>query len=220
MFSTAGPSLTALAPIISAFVAVLGVFLAWRKSRESALRRGDVLAWANEVIRELETLLLICVLKGAQLEPITAKTKLTEVLFNTAILIERGRLFFRNQVVGDHGREKESAYRGYRPKILDPIVVAHQIALEWDGADGEKQLRMRLIAEDCLKKFVSLVQKEVGRGRTASADTGEGGDGGHLRHLLDTVNVKRLDRLMSAERTATGISVAPLPARPDLQPPQ
>jgi hypothetical protein len=153
------------------------------------------LVWATEVIRELQSLLVICMLKDPQLEPITAKARLTDVIFNTSILVERGRLFFRNQLVDDHGQKKEPAYRGYRHKILDPIVVAHQIACGWIEANEDTRLRMRLIAEDCVQKFVSLAQKEVGRDRTTVADTGKGGKGFHLRHLLDAVNNERLEQL-------------------------
>jgi len=188
-----------IAAVVSAFVATASLFVAlfvvWMQRRESALRRGDVLAWANEVICALESLLLVSILKESQLEAAAAKAKLADIIFSTAILVERGRMFFRNKVVDDFGSEKQSAYGGYRPTILDPIVVAYQIACGWGAADEDTRLRMRLIAEDCLEKFVSLVQKEVGRGKTVSADTGKGGDGVHLRHLLEDVDERRMNRL-------------------------
>src|SRR5579863_4583222 len=127
----------AIATIVSALVATAALFLLWKQWRESTLRSGDVLVWANEVIYALECLLLICILKESQLEAPAAKSKLTKVIFNTAILIERGRLFFKNEVTDGFGAEKQSAYRGYRPRILDPIVVAHQVACEWSDADED-----------------------------------------------------------------------------------
>lgn len=180
----------------SALVGIAGLFAAWRQARESALRREDVLSWANEVIRSLESLLLVCILRDPPLEVSVAKSKLTEIIFDTAVLVERGRLFFKNEIVNRHGSWKQPAYRGFRPDILDQIVVAHQIACAWTGVDdGETRLRMRCVAEDCLKKFVSLAQKEVGRSRTASVDTSRGGDGAHLRHLMQNVDADRLSRL-------------------------
>jgi hypothetical protein len=183
------------AAIVSALVATAGLFVGWLKWRESTLRREDVLAWANETIRELQSLLLICALKPPQLEVATAKARLTEVIFNTSVLVERGRLFFKNRIVNDYGLEKELAFRGYRPEILDPIVIAHQIACGWAEANEDAQLRMRVVAEDCVKKFVSLVQKEVGRDRTAAADTSQAGKGLSLGHLLNEVSDSRLKRL-------------------------
>src|ERR1043166_2920823 len=131
---------TAATAFVSSLAAVVGLFLAWRNAREAALRRGDVLEWANDVIRELQTLLLVCILREPELDQLIVREKLTQVIFNTSILIERGRLFFKNVVVDDHGQEKEPAYRGYRPRILDPIVVAHQIACGWGRASEDTRL--------------------------------------------------------------------------------
>ena len=188
------------AALISALVGMLGLCVGWFQWRKSELRSGDVLAWATEVIRSLQSLLLICSLRPSQLGGKAATDRLTHVIFDTAALVEIGRLFFKNEPVPDHGQGKLPAYRGYRPKILDPIVVAHQIAKAWSSADEDERLRMRIIAEECLKKFVSLVQQEVGRSRTASADTKVGGDGAPLRHLLGNVDNGRLEQLKAAER--------------------
>ncbi|HLH11431.1 MAG TPA: hypothetical protein VKV77_06065 [Methylovirgula sp.] len=188
-------------PVISALIALAGLSIAWRQSRESALRRADVLAWSNDVIRELQSLLLICVLGGDELEAATRKAKLTEILFNTSVLVERGRLFFRNEVRNDqHGQTKELAYRGYRPAILDQIVVAHQIARQWERASETERASMILLAEDCAKKFVSLAQQEVGRSKTASAVTKKGGDGRQLEDLLKDFNSARLEEKSSFAR--------------------
>jgi hypothetical protein len=194
-----------IAPVVSAFIAtasfLVTLFVVWMQRRESALRRGEVLAWANEVICALESLLLVSMLKAPQLDASAANSKLSEVIFNTAILVERGRVFFKNKVVDNYGSDKQPAYRGYRPKILDPIVVAHQIACRWGAADAGKRLRMRVVAEDSLKQFVSLVQKEVGRGKSVSADTVKGGDGVNLDHLLKAVDEQRLEKLQRSDAT-------------------
>lgn len=179
----------------STVIAGIALLAGWLNWRREELRRGDVLVWTNEVIEALQTLFLICDLGNPPLDHGTAKSKLLNLIFQTSILVEQGRLFFRNEVIDDFGAHKHPAYRGYRPKILDPIVVAHQIACDWLGADSERRLRLRIISEDCLKKFVSLAQKEVGRDRTASADTKRGGDGAHLRHLLSEVDERRLAKL-------------------------
>jgi hypothetical protein len=191
-----------VAAIVSAFVATatlfVGLFVVWINRRESTLRRGEVLAWANEVICALEGLLLVCILDDSRLNAAVAKSKLTEVIFSTATLVERGRMFFKNEVVDDFGQEKEAAYRGYRPLILDHIVIAHQIACGWGDADEDTRLRMRLVAEDSLKKFVSLAQAEVGRGETASAGAAKGGDGIRLVSQLGAVDQQRVNRLRRA----------------------
>ena len=184
-----------LAPAISALGVIVAIFLGWRSIRESALRREDVLQWANEAISTLETLLLVCIYGEGRIDRATADGKLTQILFDTSILIERGRMFFRNVQKGNFGRHKERAYRGFRPLILDPLVAAHQIAAAWPDATDDDRRRMQLLAEDCLKMFVSLAQQEVGRSKTVSADTRQGGNPAILSHLLQCVDPKRLAQL-------------------------
>ncbi|RYG98654.1 MAG: hypothetical protein EON58_06490 [Alphaproteobacteria bacterium] len=168
--------------LASAIAAAVTLLIFWRQSRESQLRRDEVLAWANEAIASLQTLLLICIDDEHSSEQ--PHPRLEDVFFDTSILVERGRLFFKNAKPADYGTHKEPAYRGYRPCILDPLVMAHQVAAAWPKASLEQRRLMRSIAEECLKKFVSLAQKEVGRSKTVSADTAAGGDGTHLRHRL------------------------------------
>jgi hypothetical protein len=182
---------SAMIPVISPLVAVTGLYFVWKRWRNDALRTDDVLAWANETISALQSIVLICELAGSQSDDEPTKSRLTEVAFSTSILIERGRLFFLNEKAGNFGEEKEAAYRGYRPMILDPILVAHQIARAWGEADKNQRSQMRSLAVVCLKKFVSLAQKEVGRNRTASSDTRLGGDGIHLRHLIDAADTQK-----------------------------
>ena len=97
----------------------------------------------------------------------------------------------------DHGQEKEPAYRGHRPTILDQIVLAHQIARQWEKANDAQRTDMMLLAEDCAKKFVSLAQQEVGRSRTASAVTKKAGDGRQLDDLLKNFNSTQMEERSS-----------------------
>jgi hypothetical protein len=187
--------ISTITAIASAALTAIGLITGWYHWRRTELRREDVLAWANEAITALQSLILVSKLKNPPLDSDTAAKEILRVIFQTSILIESGRLFFKNQVTDNYGSEKPPAYRGYRPKILDPIVLAHQVACAWPQADEQKRLRLRLVAEDCLRDFVSLAQKEVGRGRTASADTSQGGSGVHLPSKLNEVSAARLEKL-------------------------
>jgi hypothetical protein len=77
--------------------------------------------------------------------------------------------------------------------------VGHQIALRWPNASPEDRARMRLVAETHLRIFVSLVQKEVGRSRTASSDTKRGGDHIDLPQLMTLVDQEKVDKLLSRQ---------------------
>jgi hypothetical protein len=178
---------SSLPPFVSAVIAVLGFFAGWVKWRESQLRRSDVLAWSTQAISAMKTLQLICEFGESYFSPIDLDAKLKELCFTTSILIEQGRMFFHNEEAESYGQEKEPAYRGYRPRILDHLLVAHKIAHGWLAANAESRERMRLVVEIHLQKFVSLVQKEVGRSRTASAETKVGGDRIDLDALMAEV---------------------------------
>lgn len=176
---------------VSALIALVGLIFTWRKIREDSLRRNEVLDWANEVIATLEGLVLVIFL--AKREPFAeeAKQRLAKIAFESAILVERGRIFFKNKPHGNFGAHKRPAYRGLRPRILDPLIAANQIAVAFPDAAGPDMWRMKRLAEDYLRDFVSLIQVEIGRQRTASLVTQEGGSGFNLRDALDSVPSER-----------------------------
>lgn len=185
-------NLETLAAIASVLLTALALFAGWRSSRKSELRREDVANWADEAIAALQTLLLTCIHGDPPIPAAEAERKRVELIFQTSILVERGRLFFRNAGPYSEGREKYRAYRGKRPEILDQLVAAHQIACRWPNANDEERVRMRLVVEDCLKRFVSLVQLEVGRSRTASAGTRRRGTGAVLGLRMEELDPDRV----------------------------
>lgn len=189
------------APVFSVIAALVAIYVRWKRWREAQLRLNEVFAWASEAIAELQTLVLICQLRQPHIDPAWAAARVTEILFKSSILIERGRLFFKNK--GNHGTNKWSAYRGNRPKILDPLVTAHQIACALQTApDADTRLRMWVVADDCRKEFVTLAQKEVGRAITVSADTARAGNAIRLRELLEVVTPKQIADLPVADPLA------------------
>lgn len=170
-------------------VAIFGSLFAWIRWRSSELRRDEVLEWANECIESLQSLYLISILNDPALDKSQIDEIRISIIFRTSSLIERGRIFFKNEVIDDFGANKCSAYRGYRPRILDHLVVAHKIARYWPNESSEEALRRSVVARECLKNFVSLAQKEVGRGRAASAEALKGGNSVDLPSLLSSVEI-------------------------------
>jgi hypothetical protein len=203
-----------IASVVSACVAACGLFFAWRQSREGTLRRADVLRWAEDAIDQLQTLLVICVLDEGELEPAFEREKLAAIMLTTSTLAERGRLFFKNEIRGDgHGQDKEQAYQGYRPKILDQLVVAHQIARHWPQANADARKIMLILAQDAARTFVSLAQQEVGRSKTASAVTKRAGDGRDLDELVKEFNRARLEQGSSFARARAEADVVVVTTR-------
>ena len=166
----------------SLIVAALGVFFGYFSWKKQEIRHESVLQWSNEVIVCLQHMII-------HLKHFYKDDKegifLMESVSKTSILIEQGRLFFKNQVVDDHGESKPNAYRGYRPEILDQILIAHLIALNWRGSSVEDRKLLLVSLEDCAKNFVSLAQQEVGRNRTACVETSRGGRHISIEYILD-----------------------------------
>jgi hypothetical protein len=180
------------AAAIIAAIAVLIAYGQWRETqKQSRLRRDEVHGWADEVIDQLQTVLLATVHTPPLQSEEDCLQRMRIAAFKLPVLIERGRLFFKNKATDGFGSEKPAAYRGYRPMILDPLVLAYQITCSWQGADNEDQYKMRILLKSSLENFVSLAQGEVGRGVTASPDTSVGGHGVHLRSLMDQIPLDR-----------------------------
>lgn len=192
--------LAAMAGFTSAFIAAIAALLVWLQWRERQLRQDDVLRWANEVIRTAQSLYLLLFLGDSAFDKATSKAMLAKIVTDSSVLVEQGRLFFRNTPDPIHGADRAPAYRGYRPMILDPIVVAHQIACQWDGAAPEERERMVLVAEDCVRSFVSMAQREVGRSRAAHDASLIRGEGEKLETLLARVSGERLESLRANAR--------------------
>ena len=183
---------TTWAAIASALVAVLALIGGGLRWRDQALRRDDVHAWADRAIDALQGLVLLTSLRTDQIPAQAARERLTQIVFATSVLTEQGRLFFRNQADGRFGREKPAAYHGRRPQILDKLIAAHNVALRLPQADAGEQAQLALVAEDALKDFVSLIQQEVGRSRSAHPGPGKPGDGTDLDLLISRLDSERL----------------------------
>jgi|CXWL01.1.fsa_nt_gi hypothetical protein len=70
---------------------------------------------------------------------------------------DRGRLFFPNEAPDKHGQDKEGAFQGYRPPILDAVIFSctqvERMAAEQPGPDQ--------VAADYLIKCRRLLVSEV-----------------------------------------------------------
>ncbi|MBO9713537.1 hypothetical protein [Sphingomonas sp.] len=179
-------NLDTLAAVVTAVLTAVALFASWRSWRKAELRRDEVQRWADESIAALQSVWLITGSTRMKLTPDEERVRLVQLIFDTSVLVERGRLFFRNARSG-HGSGKQRAYRGKRPEILDQLVLAHQIACAWPEAPPETRAKLGILADAVARRFVTLVQAEIGRVRTASPDTRRRGDGidldGRLREI-------------------------------------
>jgi len=91
--------------VVAAAAILFGLLFVWRDVRERQARRGELLAWANEVIDALQRLFMVCI-RGHRVLSVKQQEDMTrELIFETSMLVERGRLFFRTGLAkGSHKR--------------------------------------------------------------------------------------------------------------------
>ncbi|WP_156945489.1 hypothetical protein [Hyphomonas johnsonii] len=85
----------------------------------------------------------------------------TSLLISLSALVERGRMFFPNVDAEMKGAEKEGAYRGHRPPILDAIMWAYfeLNAMTRDtGPTGDSSADF---IDDCRRLMVSELQAHL-----------------------------------------------------------
>ena len=157
----------------SLWSAAFAVYL-WRRSE---IRQADLLRWADKCIEELQTLAVITRPGSTRwLEEELRRERIQKVALATSILLEQGRLLFRNvQVSGREAGNKPTAYLGFRPIVLDHLLEAHTIAIHWEGEDERGQQLLSEEARELARAYVSQMQMEVGRARQFARRAGNAG---------------------------------------------
>ncbi len=154
----------------SAVLAVLSLVLNWVVVRRQtqlqfeslkAQMDAEVLAWAHEAIDLVST--AVGVARGRTLvyPPDEFRRLVLETGQKLSSSADRGRLFFPNETPNAHGRDKEAAFQGYRPPILDAVVFAcgqvERLAADGEGPDEEAAAFL----VKCRRLLVSEVQNAI-----------------------------------------------------------
>jgi hypothetical protein len=154
----------------SAVVAVFSVLLNWmvvnRQTRVQAetLRASadaEMMGWANQAIDKLSEGIALARGRGSAYSEPQLRERLLETSNALSALADRGRLFFPNQEHATHGHEKESAFQGFRPVILDTVIFAHYQLDYVDPAGSEPDLGACEYLVKCRRLLVSEVQDAV-----------------------------------------------------------
>lgn len=85
---------------------------------------AEVIAWAHDAITLVSDGAALARGRG-QMYPAAEFARLAhETAEKLSAVADRGRLFFPNEQPDRHGQDKEAAFQGFRPPILDAIVFA------------------------------------------------------------------------------------------------
>lgn len=160
--------LSTIIAVSSAALAIISAIVSWRNAARQAavqyeaLRAGmdaDVVSWSSEGIEKLAHASSLARTRHLY-DAADYQRRLSEVACQLSALADRGRLFFPNHRHDQFGPEREYAFRGLRPPILDALVFACcQIEqIYTPGADDQKAADFLV---NCRRLLVSEVQNAV-----------------------------------------------------------
>ncbi len=150
---------------------------------EEALRKDEVAVWAKDAVHALQSVVVLCAKWGPKASDEYRQKELCRLAIDLSCLLEQGRLFFKNED-GEWGRGKPSAYQGFRPKILDELLVGFLVAAQWDDFGSDQKFAAKVV-ENAEKRFLSMVQKEVGRDKTVDDYNRVGGENIDIHRLIE-----------------------------------
>lgn len=154
---------SALVALVSAVVARSETRRQRRLQTEHLRQSIDAasLEWGNHAIDALGRASMFARTRHLQANEGTFAGGKTSLMINLSALVERGRMFFPNLDADNKGMDKDGAYRGHRPPILDAIMWAYfeLDALTRDGdPPGDNSADF---IDDCRRLMVSELQAHL-----------------------------------------------------------
>lgn len=156
--------------VLSAIAAVIGALASRAETRKQRQLRTEQLRqaidsasldWGNAAIDTMARAAMLARTRHFHGNEGAFQTAKAATLINLTSLIDRGRMFFPNVDETKKGLEKDGAYRGSRPPILDAMVWVHcEInALTRDG--GPTGENSAAFIDDCRRLIVSELQAHL-----------------------------------------------------------
>lgn len=154
---------SALVALVSAFAARAETRRQRRLQTERLRQSIDAasLEWGNHAIDALGRAAMFARTRHLQASDGAFAGGKTNLMISLSALVERGRMFFPNLDADNKGMDKDGAYRGHRPPILDAIMWAYfeLDALTRDG--GPTGDNSADYIDDCRRLMVSELQAHL-----------------------------------------------------------
>ncbi|MDJ0922290.1 MAG: hypothetical protein QNI84_14270 [Henriciella sp.] len=163
-------NLDVLIAVLSAAVAITGALLSRAETRRQRmiqlenLRHGvdaQSMAWGNHCIDVLNRAAMFARTRQHQQNDASFLQQRVNLMLAVSSLVERGRLFFPNVGPGSRGADKEGAYRGARPPILDALMFAYYELESLSRTDGPTADNSAEFIADCRRLLVSELQAHL-----------------------------------------------------------
>ncbi|MEQ1709359.1 MAG: hypothetical protein ABL864_13615 [Terricaulis sp.] len=154
----------------SALLALASLVLNWLVvARQTALQfeslkaqmDAEVLTWVHEAIDLVSQGTALARGRGGVYPPPEFARLILETGQKLSSAADRGRLFFPNEAPAAHGQEKEAAFQGFRPPILDAVVFAcGQVERMTPDSSGPDEEAANFLIK-CRRLLVSEAQNAI-----------------------------------------------------------
>lgn len=180
--------------VMSALVALASALIArgetrrQRRLQEEELRRRvdqASLDWGQDAIDTLGEAAALAI--SPMISDLERRQKRLDIARRLSALADRGRFFFPNIDPDHHGTDKQAAFRGKRPPILDALIYAHHEAMQI-GEEGIRGEDSAGFITECRRLLVSELQEHL--------------DPRRLEELLGRVNDQKKTEREEALRAA------------------
>lgn len=122
---------------------------------------SDVMQWAHDTVDLVSDAVALARGRGAHYPPEDFGRLALETATKLSSAADRGRLFFPNEAPHYHGQDKEAAFQGFRPPVLDAVVFAfNQIDRMRTEAGGPDDAAADYIIK-CRRLLVSELQNAI-----------------------------------------------------------
>lgn len=166
----AGLSLEQTVALVSAGIAVISFAFNWAVvSRQTAMQAeglkaqmdAEVMRWAQSAVDALTAAGHVARSRGALNDEAETRRETAAVANRLSALADHGRLFFPNLAPDDHGGDKEAAFQGYRPPVLDALVLACQRLERMDPRNLGPDDATAAFFMRCRRLLISEVQRAI-----------------------------------------------------------
>lgn len=122
---------------------------------------ADVMHWAHETVDLVSEAAALARGRGACYPPEDFARRALEVAAKLSSAADRGRLFFPNEAPTQHGADKEAAFQGFRPPVLDAVVFAYtQLDRTRQESGGPDEVAADYLIK-CRRLLVSELQNAI-----------------------------------------------------------
>jgi hypothetical protein len=122
---------------------------------------AEVIAWAHDAIEQVSQGIALASGRGSTYQGEELRRLTHETSQKLSSVADRGRLFFPNESPQTHGQDKEAAFQGYRPPILDAVVFACNRISRMDTAAPDADTAATDFLTKCRRLLVSEAQNAI-----------------------------------------------------------